>query len=174
YRENADVRARLAELSISGPSATRRGAVAGLARLPEKEAAQALMLLLDGDAPELLQREAAEALAEVTGQSIPNDDLLAWQDWWGRVAPLSDAEFKAHLIDRRARGAADTARRAEGAAEGLLTVSRHRYRSLAASERPAMLEEYLRRPLAELREAGARLVLEEEANFARDIPPEVM
>src|SRR5690606_12702943 len=33
YRENPDVRARLAELSISGPSATRRGAVAGLARL---------------------------------------------------------------------------------------------------------------------------------------------
>lgn len=175
YRTDPAVAARLAELAVSvAPISTRQGAVAGLARLPSKSSAQTLMVLLDGDAPEALEREAAEALRTMTGQEIAADDLAGWQAWWSAVQSLDEAAFKAMLLDAGTADAFISARRADAAAAALLAVSQQRYRALAADQKPAMLEEYLRNPVPEMREAAVRLLLREEVDFAHDVAPGVM
>lgn len=175
YRGDPTVAARLAELAVSvAPSSTRQGAVAGLARIPSKSSAQTLMVLLDGDAPEALEREAAEALRMMTGQEIAADDLAGWQAWWEQVQALDETAFKAMLLEARTADVFASARRADAAAAALLAVSQQRYRALAAEQKPAMLEEYLRSSVSEMRETAVRLLLREEVDFAHDVAPGVM
>lgn len=174
FRTDDAVRTRLVEIATSAAAtAARQGAVAGLARLPGRDSAQALMLLLDGDAPEALERDAADALRTMTGLAIAPDDLLGWQAWWERTAGLDETSFTSAIFASRVADELADERRADAAVSALLLVSRQRFRSVTPSEQPAVLEEYLRSSIPEMRETGARLVLE-EADLAHDIAPGVM
>ena len=175
FRDDPAVTARLVEIARgSSQAASRLGAVAALARIPAKASVQTLIALLDETAPEAVEREAGEALRYLTGREIAADDLAGWRNWWMQVSALDETAFKAQLLDGRSADALASARRAESAAAALMSASQQRYRALAPPQQVAMLEEYLRSPVAELREVAVRLVLVEEVNYARDVPASIM
>ena len=175
FREDPEVTARLVAVAMgNGVPASRQGAVAGLARIPQKASVQTLVALLDETAPEAVEREAGEALRNLTGREMAADDLAGWRNWWAQVSALDEAALKAQLLDQRSAEAVANARRADSATAALLATSQQRYRGLAPPQQVALLEEYLRSPYPELREVAVRLVLVEEVNYARDVPANIM
>ena len=155
-----------------GPIPLRQAAVAGLARLPNQVSAAALVSLLDGDAPEPVEQDAAEALRQVTGLDLAADDLAGWAAWWDRAGGLAPAAFEAELLRTRSRAAEAERRRAAEAEAAVYLLASQAYRRLDRPAQTAMLVDDLQSPSAAIRDVGARLALD-DASFAQTLAPPV-
>ena len=151
--------------AADGPTPVRQAAVGGLGRVPTRRSAAALVGLLDGNAPQPLEADAAAALILMTGQRIADDDLAGWAAWWRGVSDLDETAFQAALLRGRAAAVAADRRRAADASAALYLVVGRQYRKLPRPEQTALLVESLQSPSAELRGVAARLALD-DASFA--------
>lgn len=164
----------LISTAIGRGQATQRAAAAtALGRIPAKQAAATLIVLLDGDAPEAVEARAASALEEMTGLRMPLGDLDAWQAWWRGNEPLEAAAFEARLLQTRNRSRFSAERRLEEAENALVAIARQQYRKLQPADQQALLIEYLDQAQPALRRVAAALILE-DAEFGQAIVPAVL
>lgn len=151
----------------------RAAAAMALGEIPAKRAAAALVVLLDGDAPEPVESRAAAALEEMTGLEVPLGDLDAWQEWWKQVEPLEPPAFEAELLRSRNRTRFTTERRLEEAEQALVTLARQQYRKLQPDQQQALVVDYFGQSQPALRRVAVTLVLE-DAEFGQAIAPPVL
>ena len=116
----------------------RQAALWVLGRSGRKDAVPVLLDHLDGD-NEALQGGAADALAELAGQSF-GVDAARWHDWWDRHKDLSGDQW----LELRLACQTSRVRRLEGDLERarmqVLRLQQQVYTRLPAADRPAYIQ----------------------------------
>ncbi len=137
---HTDVTKRLKEIAEDAKLElpVRQAALWVLGRSGRKDAVPALLGQLDGD-NEALQGAAADALAELAGQSFGVDGAR-WREWWDRHKDLSNDQW----LEMRLACQTSRVRRLEGDLERermqVLRLQQQVYSRLPAADRPAYIQ----------------------------------
>jgi HEAT repeat protein len=143
------------DVSVEGP--IRAEVIAALASAPDKRTVEALVGLLEDPAP-VVRSATAESLARLTNIRAFGDDPEQWKQWWQANKDKDRSAWLADLADSLARAKAaleaDNIRLRERLAR---TVS-DLYDATPDAQREAMLMDFLKDALGDVRLAGLRLV----------------
>lgn len=157
--ENHGVTRRLTRIADDPdqPKPARLGAIEALAEHRQAEAVEALIDLTASDDGEL-RTAALASLRELTGMAELGDDARAWRKWWAVHRALPRDRWLARMVeglsDRTRQLTADRAALTRRLAETYQKL----YAATAEDQRPAVLQQMLSDPLAELRLAGLNLI----------------
>jgi len=130
--------------------------IAGLQRVPDKSAVNALVSLLDDSAP-AIRDAAADALTKLTNIRFFGTDRAQWKRWWARNKSKDRSEWLSDLAEglSRARAALETDNaRLRGR---LARAMGDLYTATPAAQREAMLLSFLKDPLGDVRLVGISL-----------------
>lgn len=175
YRGNADVLARLVALASGRrdlAETVRIAAIAALASFPEKRAAETLVAVVASpDSAPALRAAAADALGSLAGPIDLNGDAERWAAWWAAQQDVSDEQFRARLLTRRAVLLDRQAAQASVLGGEVESFIKEQYLAAAAAAREAMLTRLMRSPAAEMRLQAPRLVIDDFNNGRGIVAP---
>jgi len=138
-------------------------AVAQMGHMVRKPLARALVAILDDPLePRDVSAAASAALAQMSGASSPPEDPSAWHEWWTARVALSDAQWRARVIDEqhdrlqiendRNRG------RLTKESDSIQNLVRAQYDSRPTAEKPRVLLGFLNDADPAVRAAAAGIV----------------
>jgi HEAT repeat protein len=155
-------------MNANAGEAARVRAVRALGSLSDKETAQFLVQLVQGDDPRIGQpvsEAAADALTELTGQESIGRDAGLWAQWWQQQANKTPEQFMADRRAEREGSARQLAVRVREMTAAIAKDVTDTHRLIAdPREREANILARLKNPLPEYRAAGAQLVNFEQIN----------
>jgi HEAT repeat protein len=168
YRDNPMARNRLREFVLTPNVGERQRApaVRALGTLSDKETAQFLISLLQGQqVGPMLSDAAADALAEMTGLDSMGRDVGLWGDWWQQQVNKSPEQFLADRRSEREGSARQLAAQLRELTRSIIDdVTESHLRIADAALREQNILARLRNARPEYRAAGAQLVNVEQNN----------
>ena len=166
YKGNSEVFPRLASLATASPQReTRLAAIRTLGSSIEKRAAEILVnLLIDNAESPIIRSAAADALVAMTGMEQFGRDANHWQQWWTDNHDLSEAQWRANLLDNRAIRYDQMQLRLGQMRDELQSLLFSQYQAMPDAQRPEALLRYLRSSEPAIRAVGARIVYNDKLN----------
>jgi HEAT repeat protein len=149
------------------PLLSRTYAIRALSRIPDPRAAVALVGLL-GDSRALIRNAAIDALEELTGRHDIGADVASWRRWQQQNANKQVAQWKADILNARAAVQDDLRRRNQELTTELSNRLAQAFNAANPQQKPIVLLDMLKSPVAGVRAIGADLVVKD---FARRLVP---
>jgi HEAT repeat protein len=164
---------RLVEVATDGdrPRGVRLAAVEGLGESLGRRSMDALVRLVGGP-DDAVRQAAAAALAKRTGIRSYGADAARWRRWWQPRRDTPRGEWLAEMIDTLSRSKTALEAENERLRARLARAMGDLYARTGEAERPAMLMELLRDPLADVRCVGLGIT-ERRVASNQPVPPEV-
>jgi HEAT repeat protein len=157
----------------SRPEYIRGAALRALGTFGEKDAAATLIAtLLSPDSGTSARAASADALSEMTGLNFGRD-VQQWQQWWAGNQQLSPGQFHEQIVRERADHFEQEIRRRRQLAQETQAILASVYARMAASEKSAALDQYLKSIAPEIRVAGANIILDSLTD-GKAVPPSAM
>lgn len=164
YDENPAAMQALIDLARSRAAANVRApAIRAMGRMVQKSVAESLITLLSDPAQEPSTRAAAaDALADLSGQSGNDQDAAKWARWWNQRRGIAPAQWRAQVIAEQHPLLQGNAERMREQLRAFKQSARDylelHYQRQPADSRPAVLLAYLNDPNPDIRAAGAWIV----------------
>lgn len=171
--QNESMLARLIERSrdVSVRQSARLSATLGLGRSMHRDAADALVGLLD-DADPQVRRASFNALERIAGRAL-DGDVSAARSWWESMRGRSAAQWQREQLQRAQRSIDGLTSERDGLALRLAGELRAAYLRMDPSARPELLLQYLRDGIGAVRILGLELA-RDRATDGHALEPEVV
>jgi len=144
---------------VRQPVASRIAAARAVGTLVDKQAAAALIEVLNSDSNQQVVRAAAEALGEMSGLRDYGVDIQRWNQWWIQNRARRQEDWANELAARKAREAGETRARYEALRQQVSKMLEERYREARdEQQKNEILLRYLTSELPEFRIVGVRII----------------
>ena len=141
------------------PALIRIPAVRAMASFVARRSAEYLVRTATANPPTpVLQRAAATALGELSGEPSRGTDPAAWSAWWSAHAGQGEDAWRAYLLGVRTRDAPAVQGAAADLAQSATQALQDTYAQLPPAAKPGVLLAYMASPSALIRGVGAQLV----------------
>lgn len=144
---------------VRQPVASRVAAARAAGMLVDKQAAAALIEVLNNDSNQQVVRAAADALAEMSGLRDYGVDIQRWNQWWVQNRGRRQEDWANELAARKVREAGETRMRYDALRQQVAKMLEERYREARDEpQKNEILLRYLNSDLPEFRITGARII----------------
>src|SRR5207248_11751699 len=143
-----------------------------MGKMVDKQAAGALINIINTEDNVRLREAACEALAEMTGRPR-SSDVQGWNQWWEQNRKKNGEEWSRDLLAFNATARTDLSKRLQKMRDDASQRLLASYRDAANdADKTRLLSTYLQNDSEDIRLLGVELVRFESANF-RAVPPAV-